>query len=116
MTKMIEEDYRVVVKEGNAYLLSTVITPLNEEETAPQVQDNNNNETDTNNPTAGKKVTGAVKNIAKGIGKVANNAKEDYGKLSNTSKAAVAVGAGAVGALAAKKIMDRRKKKNKYDD
>ena len=114
MTKIVEEDYRVVVKEGNAYLLSTIITPINEEETAPQVQDNNG--TDTDKPTAGKKVAGAVKNIAKGIGTVANNAKQDYGKLSNTSKAAVAVGAGAVGALAAKKIMDRRKKKNKYDD
>ena len=31
MTRIVEEDYRVVVKEGNAYLLSTVITPINEE-------------------------------------------------------------------------------------
>ena len=108
MTKIVEEDYRVVVKEGNAYLLSTVIAPLNEEETAPQVQD-------ANNPTMGKKAASAAKSVVKGIGTVAKNAKEDYGKLSNTSKAAVAVGAGAVGALAAKKIMDRRKKK-KYDD
>lgn len=108
MTRIVEEDYRVVVKEGNAYLLSTVITPINEEETAPQVQD-------ANNPTMGKKATSAAKSVVRGIGTVAKNAKEDYGKLSNTSKAAVAVGAGAVGALAAKKIMDRRKKK-KYDD